>query len=532
MLAGLAKEVQKRMECVGVRGSHITLKLKQRKKGAPPPPKFLGHGSCHSLSKSREISTGPTRDWEIMQSIGKSLFAEMNVETDDIRGMGIVVSKLDISSSESPGATTAQAQSIKNWFGSRSEGVDKATKDNHPDFMHDEKLENATAESPPFPALVQESDDATPMNPSDASLQAASNKINESVMTELPQQKEAQSKEMSSVLLLEDDEVLCSETEVVEEETMILSQESVEPVDDEQVDSGSREEYRPSTPESDQNFWDVDLPPLSQIHMSQVAALPSPLRKQITSKVSENSKANTAANVEKMLAKANPVHDDPSGRLRQVSVKRMFRLAEVKSGKIDDNSILASELANLPLKMQLQVANNDNCAVGSLCPTAKAGRANFSRKNPPNAKKTSSKPLLPRKRAEGCKPQNEVSHQNPDRETDKASITDAGGHSEVDDTDDPDSAPCGDFYEENVAPLTVFMNENPDANDEAQDQLIDFLCICIKEHRLYDAVLLLRHIKNRRDRWSGSAYGPIFSKVDEACNEVEGCRLDREGLGL
>ena len=56
MVEGLAKEVQKRMQGVGVKGSRVTLKVKQRKQGAKPPPKFLGHGSCHNLSKSGDTS--------------------------------------------------------------------------------------------------------------------------------------------------------------------------------------------------------------------------------------------------------------------------------------------------------------------------------------------------------------------------------------------------------------------------------------------------------------------------------------------
>ena len=36
---GLATEVERRMEGVGVKGRRVTLKVKQRKKGARPPPR-------------------------------------------------------------------------------------------------------------------------------------------------------------------------------------------------------------------------------------------------------------------------------------------------------------------------------------------------------------------------------------------------------------------------------------------------------------------------------------------------------------
>ena len=67
MIEGLCKEVEKRMSNVGVRGMKVTLKVKQRKSGAPPPPKYLGHGSCHNLSKSVDVRTKEaTRNWEIL----------------------------------------------------------------------------------------------------------------------------------------------------------------------------------------------------------------------------------------------------------------------------------------------------------------------------------------------------------------------------------------------------------------------------------------------------------------------------------
>lgn len=89
MMKGLAKEVEKRMSHVSVKGLKITLKLKQRKQGAPPPPKFLGHGSCHSLSRCCGIPSGTaTRDGEILFICGMKLFEEMNVSRDEIRGMG------------------------------------------------------------------------------------------------------------------------------------------------------------------------------------------------------------------------------------------------------------------------------------------------------------------------------------------------------------------------------------------------------------------------------------------------------------
>jgi DNA repair protein REV1 len=91
MMKGLANEVAKRMAHVGVKGSKVSLKLKQRKQGALPPPKFLGHGSCHNLSRCCEVpSDAATRDSEVLFQCGMKLLDEICVNRDDIRGMGYV----------------------------------------------------------------------------------------------------------------------------------------------------------------------------------------------------------------------------------------------------------------------------------------------------------------------------------------------------------------------------------------------------------------------------------------------------------
>ena len=96
MMAGLAKEVSKRMTAVGVRGSHITLKIKERHDNAPPPGKFNGHGMCDNHSKSRNLPVrSATRDADIFCIEGMNLFADIAVDKDKIRGLDFVISKLE-----------------------------------------------------------------------------------------------------------------------------------------------------------------------------------------------------------------------------------------------------------------------------------------------------------------------------------------------------------------------------------------------------------------------------------------------------
>jgi hypothetical protein len=126
-LSGIAEEVQKRMVVLGVKGKRLTLKVKQRKPGAKPPPKFLGHGSCFNLSKSSDLII-PTRDAAKIAASAISLFHDFpNLALSDVRGIGITMSKLcdDIQKEEVAG-------SLEDWLkdtvaNSKQEAVNEET---------------------------------------------------------------------------------------------------------------------------------------------------------------------------------------------------------------------------------------------------------------------------------------------------------------------------------------------------------------------------------------------------------------------
>lgn len=96
MMTGLAMEVEKRMSNVGVVGRHLTVKVKERKEGAGEPGKFNGHGKCNDHSKSCNMPGHyATRDSTIIASEAMKLYVEIGLDKDEIRGMGIVISKLE-----------------------------------------------------------------------------------------------------------------------------------------------------------------------------------------------------------------------------------------------------------------------------------------------------------------------------------------------------------------------------------------------------------------------------------------------------
>jgi hypothetical protein len=115
----LSKELQKRLTSVDTRGSKVTLRLKKRKEGAKEPPKFLGHGSCHNLSKSVELQT-VTRDAETIYKSGMLLLKMMPINSlHEVRGMGITMSNL-VEYGEEPKPTVG---GLKQWLANSSSPV-------------------------------------------------------------------------------------------------------------------------------------------------------------------------------------------------------------------------------------------------------------------------------------------------------------------------------------------------------------------------------------------------------------------------
>lgn len=419
---------------VGVTGVKVTLKVKQRKEGAPPPSKFIGHGSCHNLSKSRDVGTGgATRDWKIFFDVAMALFSEMNVVKDDVRGMGIVITKL-VSDESSGRAAARSTDSILRSIDGRAGGQHIGTKGRRKVGF------DLPAPEPAF----RESD-------------CESN--------------------ASDVVLLED--------------MTVRSPANIDDDDD----------------------YDIELPALSQIRMSQVDELPRAMRNHIASRL-DAEKARCASPI---LDKVGPVIAR-DGRFRQTDVKRMFRLAAVKTGAQEvlcesGGAISLTQLDLLPLELQLQVANDDARGLGALSPEKKSRRAVSRSKIDRGASEI---PQTNRSRGSpsttSSTPQNKKARDYSDQRS--GSIHPAPGSRH--------------FFRDNVRPLGIFMDEHPLANEDARARVVEFLCLCAMENRLSDVAVLLRCIKNRKDDWSSVAFDWIFHRVDQKVQECAGASLDRD----
>ena len=89
-LLNLAKEVSNRMKKLPVFGKKLQLKLMVRQPDAGAPLKFLGHGICDTISRSKKI--GATNTFETIKSEAWSILEGLNVPFEDIRGIGIHMS--------------------------------------------------------------------------------------------------------------------------------------------------------------------------------------------------------------------------------------------------------------------------------------------------------------------------------------------------------------------------------------------------------------------------------------------------------
>ncbi|VFQ72558.1 unnamed protein product [Cuscuta campestris] len=94
-LKKLCDEVSLRLQGCGVKGRTFTLKIKKRKIDAGEPAKYLGCGICDNLSHSTTVAMA-TDDVNVLYRIASQLFGHFQIDVEDIRGMGLQVTKLEM----------------------------------------------------------------------------------------------------------------------------------------------------------------------------------------------------------------------------------------------------------------------------------------------------------------------------------------------------------------------------------------------------------------------------------------------------
>ena len=243
--------------------------------------------------------------------------------------------------------------------------------------------------------------------------------------------------------------------------------------------------------------------------MSQVRALPSPMRKQIIAKM-ENEKDKISSHSDNL---PNQMRDT---RYRQTNVKRMLRLASVKAGvaallQESGQAISLTQLECLPIEMQLEIANEDSNSYGQTSPIKK-------NQNGINSGKAN-RPIEA----------NEKSDAKMDMTKQLIQIGSNHGESEVALYNTRVKHVTPNFFLDNTMPLINYMNENPEADTTAIQQVASFLCTCVAENRLSDTVVLLQNVNRHwNDRWSNNGFDIIFDIVDRHVVQHFRANLDKK----
>ena len=560
MIDGLSKEVCKRMEAIGVKGGRkLTLKVMQRRAdAAKEPAKFLGHGKCNSLSRTCDVN-GSCDDWKSISTAAFSLLEGLGIDKDDIRGVGIVLTKLLFDDEEQERAGAAKMTSWLQSGGKKSNNVsgrdDSSAASDVVGKSRDDRTDTSLVESPPGRIIGSDTSiRSDEKSPNDSLPRVTTRSIDKSPSIVLPTENRNDSSESTEddgngeyalpSLSQIDEDVLAQMPEDVQDSVRRLRFPNelapAEETDDndrrsgQSCDEGSKQaplvEYgnensilsaRPVV--EDEGGW--DLPPLSQIDEDEVMALPTPLRDEILKQMHSKEARSTAASdpavtVTSPHRKKSMPHSHQShpgdGHLRQLSLKRMMKLASVKSGQ-DGNSISLSQLDGLPFELQLQIANNDEGPLRQRRQQAKSGA-----RSPPRRKANGTLGQVSGGPGTGSKSPTAQLH---------LSDNDEDGLDEEPNNFQVDGGGCeDDFYHTDILPLTLWMDERPDPPSEDIDHVKNFFSTLVKERRIDDVTFLLRTIKRRGDIWGRNIYGDLLDSIDNYLIASEGRRVDRSNI--
>ncbi|GKF80282.1 DNA repair protein REV1 isoform X1, partial [Tanacetum coccineum] len=93
----------------------------KKRKTDEEPVKYMGCGDCDNLSHSLTVPMA-TDDVDVLQRITKQLFSHFHIDVEDIRGVGLHVTKLECADNFKQGS---ERSSIRSWLVSASVPQDK-----------------------------------------------------------------------------------------------------------------------------------------------------------------------------------------------------------------------------------------------------------------------------------------------------------------------------------------------------------------------------------------------------------------------
>lgn len=428
----------------------------------------------------------------ILSHVGMTLFRELDVPLQDVRGMGMVVSKLVTDDEVHAVKTVSKTTGITSYFQAFS-GSKSTAKECETTEMSTDK---ATRSSRGIRRLESGRDDEN-------------RKSSEASSDTVPQ-------------LQEDN---CSEG----------------------CESELGDDHGQGTAAAVPHLTqgNLALPPLSQICMSQVAALPPEMQSEIKAQMirhdhhrrQASEKEETADTMEvdltrdeENMAIDHPATESSSFRpilppekqaLRQTNLKRMMKLAAVvQSGDPTRATVAGMSLQDfraLPLEVQLQIANEDSRSLGAL-----------SQKRPARSTTTSFHKMT---KAAVIAPSatNSKMKKTTDDRTEMGLSKNENEH--VLDAVDLFPPPTFNLFEDDIVPLHQFLDDNTTSNPQAMDMVHSYFRTCLVEGsgRMNALRPLLRSLGQRQDEWgTENVRREIAQVLDETHMEMYGKRLDVE----
>ena len=253
----------------------------------------------------------------------------------------------------------------------------------------------------------------------------------------------------------------------------------------------------------------VSIPTYSQIDQDVLTELPDHIREELQSMYGKaTDHLSRATNKPAVQSSSNRSKKDKRQATvpGQVSVKRMLKLACVKSGeeKLEcaNKAFTLSQLDCLPLETQLQIANNDNVVLSKYAVLPKTGAI-----------------LNNIQSIKGCPESHLDSGVTIEQTINSTTLHDMFCSSR-------------NFYDENIRPLQEFIRSRPSPDNDDVQCVIEFLSICIAESRVDDVIVFLRTIKTMRSGWDKTIYDLIKQSVVDEALRLNGYMLDTTWFGL
>eukprot|EP00804_Cyclotella_cryptica_P019959 CCRYP_007848-RB/>CCRYP_007848-RB protein AED:0.23 eAED:0.23 QI:295/1/1/1/0.6/0.5/6/2116/1238 len=257
-----------------------------------------------------------------------------------------------------------------------------------------------------------------------------------------------------------------------------------------------------NSPLEHHNDFESNVPRYSQLDQDVLTELPEDILKEVKSMYGECAESSprraTTPSLHPSRQKQGRKVEKTVSIPGQPSVKRMLKLAMVKSGKdkleCNNDEFTLSQLDCLPLETQLQIANGDDVILKSEAPLRPSTRRSIATNN-----------------IDGLESHFVDNHNNKTMHLFQKSR---------------------DFYFENIQPLQEFIKSNPHPDHRDIKVVLDFLTVCVEEHCLEDVIVFLRSIKGMQRGWDVACYEHVKEHVVREVYRSRGYLLDTVWLGL